>query len=166
MANTNLSPELVELVSKLSETFAQSQQVVAAKARIGLFYQNAEATDTFRKVNEYGEELRNKSMAGMPPAEEEIAKFDALREQVLSNELCTGFLESRQVMDDLLGTVNQYLCLAIDLGHAPSDEDVANAMQAQLQAQAGGGCGCGEGEGDCEGCDGDSCEKGEACCKN
>ena len=45
------------------------QKVVSANARIRLFYQNPEATDLFRKVNEYGEELRNKHMAGMPPSE-------------------------------------------------------------------------------------------------
>ena len=92
MSNTSLTPELVKLTTELASAFAQCQKVVSANARIRLFYQNAEATDLFRKVNEYGEELRNKHMAGMPPSEEEIAKFDALRQNVVENDTCRGFV--------------------------------------------------------------------------
>ena len=147
MATTSLTPELASLTSALADAFAQSQKVVAAKARIGLFYQNPEATDLFRRVNEYGEELRNKHMAGMPPSEEEIAKFDKLRQDVIDNPLCKGFLEARQELDTLLGTVNQYLCLAIDKGRAPTDEEVAESMEQQASAT----CSCG---GNCDSCDG------------
>ncbi len=154
MANTSLTPELVKLTTELAAAFAQSQKVISAKARIGLFYQNAEATDLFRKVNEYGEELRNKHMAGMPPSEEEIAKFDKLRQDVVANPICAGFLESRQLLDELLGTVNQYLCLAIDSGKAPTDEEVAEAMNQQMSAcSCGGGC-----HGDCKDCEHEGCE--------
>lgn len=161
MSNTSLTPELVELTTKLASAFAESQKVVAAKAKIGLFYQNAEATDLFRKVNEYGEELRNKHMAGMPPSEEEIAKFDSLRQAVIENPLCNGFLESRQMLDDMLNTVNQYLCLAIERGAAPTDEEVAESLNQQLSScSCGGGC---KGDGSCENCDGSCKEEGHEC---
>lgn len=151
MANTSLTPELVKLTTELASAFAQCQKVVSANARIRLFYQNPEATDLFRKVNEYGEELRNKHMAGMPPSEEEIAKFDSLRQNVVENDTCRGFLEARQELDSLLSTVNQYLCLAIEKGVAPTDEEVADSMQQQVSAcSCGGGC-----HGNCEDCDSD-----------
>ncbi len=163
MANTSLTPELVKLTTELAAAFAQSQKVISAKARIGLFYQNAEATDLFRKVNEYGEELRNKHMAGMPPSEEEIAKFDKLRADVVANPVCSGFLEARQLLDELLGTVNQYLCLAIDSGKAPTDEEVAEAMNQQMSScSCGGHC-----HGSCEDCDNEACGgrgEHECCC--
>jgi hypothetical protein len=89
MSNTSLTPELVKLTTELASAFAQCQKVVSANARIRLFYQNPEATDLFRKVNEYGEELRNKHMAGMPPSEEEIAKFDI---EALASVLKTVYL--------------------------------------------------------------------------
>lgn len=165
MSNTSLTPELVKLTSELASAFAQCQKVVSANARIRLFYQNPEATDLFRKVNEYGEELRNKHMAGMPPSEEEIAKFDALRQNVVENDTCRGFLEARQELDQLLSTVNQYLCLAIEKGEAPTDEEVAESMQQQMSAcSCGGGC-----HGNCDDCDAD-CEghhhddEHECCC--
>ena len=165
MSNTSLTPELAKLTSEIASAFAQCQKVVSANARIRLFYQNPEATDLFRKVNEYGEELRNKHMAGMPPSEEEIAKFDALRQNVVENDTCRGFLEARQELDQLLSTVNQYLCLAIEKGEAPTDEEVAESMQQQMSAcSCGGGC-----HGNCEDCDSD-CEghhhddEHECCC--
>ena len=159
MANTSLTPELAKLAGELAAAFASSQKVVAAKARIGLFYQNPEATDLFRKVSEYGETLRNKHMEGMPPSEEELSKFDQLRSAVVENELCKGFLESRQMLDDMLSVVNQYLCLAIDKGSAPSDE-VADSMNQQMSAcSCGGGC-----HGDCGECDKESCGKNKCDC--
>ena len=160
MANTSLTPELAALAQELAAGFAASQKVVAAKARIGLFYQNPEATDLFRKVSEYGETLRNKHMEGMPPSEEELNKFDQLRSAVVENELCKGFLESRQLLDDMLQVVNQYLCLAIEKGAAPSDEEVADAMNQQMSAcSCGGGC-----HGDCSDCSNDSCGKKSCNC--
>ena len=160
MANTSLTPELAKLAGELAAAFANSQKVVAAKARIGLFYQNPEATDLFRKVSEYGETLRNKHMEGMPPSEEELSKFDQLRSAVVENDLCKGFLESRQLLDDMLSVVNQYLCLAIEKGSAPSDEEVADSMNQQMSAcSCGGGC-----HGDCGDCDNESCGKNKCDC--
>ena len=162
MANTSLTPELAKLAGELAAAFASSQKVVAAKARIGLFYQNPEATDLFRKVSEYGETLRNKHMEGMPPSEEELSKFDQLRSAVVENELCKGFLESRQMLDDMLSVVNQYLCLAIEKGSAPSDEEVADSMNQQMSAcSCGGGC-----HGDCGDCDNESCGKNKCDCSD
>lgn len=153
MSNTSLTPELVKLTTELANAFAQSQKVISAKARIGLFYQNPEATDLFRKVNEYGEKLRNKHMEGMPPSDEEIATFDGLRQDVIDNAVCKGFLEARQELDELLSVVNQYLVIAIEKGCAPSDEEVAESMTQQMSCSCGGGCSgnCDECESDCSG---------------
>ena len=168
MANTSLSPEVAKLAMELASAFAQSQKVVSAKARIGLFYQNPAATDLFRKVSEYGETLRNKHMEGMPPSENEIAEFDKLRQDVVNNPLCKGFLEARQELDEMLAVVNQYMVMAIEKGVAPTDEEVADAMTQQMSScSCGGHCG-----GDCGDCDNDSCdhhhagEEHECCCGN
>lgn len=150
MSNTSLTPELVTLTTELANAFAQSQKVVSARARIGLFYQNPEATDLFRKVNEYGEKLRNKHMEGMPPSEEEISQFDSLRQDVIDNPICKGFLEARQELDNMLSVVNQYLCIAIEKGCSPTDEEVAEAMTQQMSCSCGGGC-----SGNCEDCESD-----------
>ena len=168
MANTSLTPELSALAINLASAFAQCQKVVAAKARIGLFYQNQEATDLFRKVSEYGESLREKSLAGMEPTEEEISKFDEMRRNVVANPLCAGFLEARQEIDELLATVNQYLCMAVEHGCAPTDEEVAAAMNQQMQACS---CGAHHCSGDCDDCGQDckgdckgECKDGHHCC--
>lgn len=161
MSNTSLTPELAKLAGELAGSFAACQKVVAAKARIGLFYQNSDATDLFRKVNEYGEKLRNKSMEGMPPSEEEIAKFDSLRQAVVDNPLCKGFLDARQELDDMLAAVSQYLVLAINKGASPTDEEVADSLARQMSAcSCGGGC-----HGDCDdNCDCHGHENGHECC--
>ncbi|MGN0868567.1 MAG: YlbF family regulator [Akkermansia sp.] len=160
MANTSLPPELVAHVTNLASAFAQNQKVISAKARIGLFYQNPAATDLFRRLNEYGEKLREKHQAGMSPSETELAEFDKLRAAVVGNELCKGFLEANQQMEEMIATVQQYLVLAIQKGCAPTDEEVAATLTQQVSCSCGGGC-----HGDCEDCDKDSCKHGEGeCC--
>ena len=163
MANTSLTPELVKLTSDLAHGFTQSQKVVSAHARIRLFFQNADATALYRKAEDYGEELRNKQMAGMAPSEEEIKKFNDLRQSVVDDEVCRGYLEARMELDELLSTVNQYLCMAINNGTVPTDEEVAETMQQNVSScSCGGGC-----HGDCEDCDGDCDhrhEEGHECC--
>ncbi len=64
----------------------------------------------------------------MPPTEEEVSKFDTLRENVVKNE-CRGFLEARQTIDELLNTINHYLGMSIDLGRAPTPEEIEEARQ-------------------------------------
>lgn len=159
--NTSLNPDIVRLTQELCNALAQDQKVISAKARIGLFFQNAEATKLFQEVNSYGEELRNKHLAGMPPTEEEISKFDKLREAVVSNELARGFLESRQQIDEILGTISQFIGMSIDLGRAPSLEEVEEARKQSMSSSSccGGDCGCdGECGDDCDCKDGGDCK--------
>ena len=112
-----LNDNLRAATEALCNLLAKEDKVVASKAKIGLFFQNPEATKLFEEVNAYGEELRNKHLAGMPPTEEEISKFDALRENVIKNDAARGFLEARQTIDELLNTINHYLGMSIDLLH-------------------------------------------------
>ncbi len=56
----------------------------------------------------------------MPPTEEEISKFDTLRENVVKNDAARGFLEARQTIDELLNTIKHDLGMSIDLGRAPT----------------------------------------------
>lgn len=154
MSNDTLENELLDTTTALCNALAQAPQIIAAKARIGLFFQNPEATKLFEEVNSYGEELRNKHLAGMPPSEEEINKFDTLREAVISNETAKGFLEARQTIDGILGTISQYLGMSIDLGRAPTSQEVEEARQqvASSSCSCGGDCNCEDGECDKESC--------------
>ena len=129
-----LNDNLRAATEALCNLLAKEDKVVASKAKIGLFFQNPEATKLFEEVNAYGEELRNKHLAGMPPTEEEISKFDALRENVIKNDAARGFLEARQTIDELLNTINHYLGMTIDLGRAPTPEEIEEARQRAMSA--------------------------------
>ena len=166
MNTTPLQQDLLDATTTLCNALAQSPQIIAAKARIGLFFQNPDATKLFEEVNAYGEELRSKHLAGMPPTEEEIEKFDKLRASVIENELARGFLEARQSVDALLATINQYLGMSIDMGRAPTPEEVEESAKRAASASCScggdcdGDCSCG---GDCQ-CEGEGHEHGDDCC--
>ncbi len=158
MNTPHLPEDVLEATTKLCAVLAQSPVIIASKARIGLFFQDQKATELFRKVTAYGEELRSKHLAGMPPTEEEIAQFDQLRQNVVDNPLARDFLEARQTIDDMLVTINQFMSMAIDKGKAPTLEEVA----AAAAAAASSNCSCGghcHGDGECH-CDGECCGEG------
>ncbi len=164
MANTVLTEDLVGRTIALAGALAQSQKVIAAKARIGLFYQNSAATDLFRKVSEYGEKLQEKRAAGMQLSEQEINQFDELRKNVVENPLCKDFLDAREQLDTILATIHQYLIMAIEKGTAPTDEEVAANMQQQYSACSCGGECHGDCNGECDGsCHGKHHEEGHTC---
>ena len=161
-----LNDNLRAATEALCNLLAKEDKVVASKAKIGLFFQNPEATKLFEEVNAYGEELRNKHLAGMPPSEEEISKFDALRENVIKNDAARGFLEARQTIDELLNTINHYLGMSIDLGRAPTPEEIEEARQRAMSAQTSCSCGgsCDKENCDCDGkCDHDHKDGGCGC---
>ena len=161
-----LNDNLRAATEALCNLLAKEDKVVASKAKIGLFFQNPEATKLFEEVNAYGEELRNKHLAGMPPTEEEISKFDALRENVIKNDAARGFLEARQTIDELLNTINHYLGMSIALGRAPTPEEIEEARQRAMSAQSSCSCGgqCDKENCDCDGkCDHDHKDGGCGC---
>lgn len=94
----------------------------------------------------------------MPPTEEEISKSITLRENVVKNDAARGFLEARQTIDELLNTINHYLGMSIDLGRAPTPEEIEEARQRAMSAQTSCSCGgsCDKESCDCDGnCDHD-----------
>lgn len=163
MTTSLLNPELTEMTTQLCNALAVSKEIIAAKAQMDLFFHNPEATKLFQEVNTYGEELRDKHLAGMPPSEEEIARFDKLRQAVIDNEFSRGFLEARQQIDEILATINTFLGMTIDLGRAPSPEEVEeNRKQAEEGCSCGGHCGEGKEEGHC--CHGHGDGDDDHCC--
>ncbi|MCD8069850.1 MAG: YlbF family regulator [Akkermansiaceae bacterium] len=153
MTESSLTPELMELTTMLCNALAANEEVAAAKARIDLFSRSAEATRLFHDVNAYGEELRAKYQAGMSPSEEEIAKFDGLRQAVVDNELAHGFLEAHQRIDEILGSINQLLSMTVELGRTPSlEEFTAARSHADESCGRGGDCSCHDGGGESCGC--------------
>ena len=130
-------------------------QVVQYKEEIDSFLANAEARALFDCVNKMGQELTAKHQAGMEPTEEEIAQFDQLRQNVITNPVCHQFLQARQQIDGIFSELNRYFGLTLELNRVPSHEE----LEAAMTPPSGGCCGGSCGEGDCE--DG-QCEDG--CC--
>ena len=69
----------------------QGRQGCGLQGKNRSLFPKSGSNQAFEEVNAYGEELRNKHLAGMPPTEEEISKFDALRENVIKNDAARGF---------------------------------------------------------------------------
>lgn len=141
-----------ERTRDLCVSLIQDSEIKQLKASIDAFLGDAEARALFDCVNKMGEELREKHMAGMEPTEEEISRFDQLRQNVISNPVCHEFLQARQQVDGLFNEINRYFGMTLELNRVPSHEEVMEAMTPQEGGCCGGDC-----SGDCEGECGDDC---------
>ena len=82
------------------------------------------------------------------------------------DDAARGFLEARQTIDELLNTINHYLGMSIDLGRAPTPEEIEEARQRAMSAQSSCSCGgqCDKENCDCDGkCDHDHKDGGCGC---
>lgn len=85
---------------------------------------------------------------------------------MIKNDAARGFLEARQTIDELLNTINQYLGMSIDLGHAPTPEEIEEARQRAMSSESSCSCGgsCDKDSCDCDGnCDHDHDHKDGGC---
>lgn len=162
MSILNEDSAIYARVRDLCSAVVSDPQIQEQKARIDAFLNNAEARALFECVNKMGEELRQKHMAGMEPAETEIEQFDKLRENVIANPVCNDFLQARQLVDSVFGEINRYFGMTLELNRVPTLEEVDAAAQQQGSGCCGGNCG-----GDCD-CEGDCNheEGGECGCKH
>lgn len=142
-----------ERTRDLCVSLIQDSEIKQLKASIDAFLNDAEARALFDCVNKMGEELREKHMAGMEPTEEEISRFDQLRQNVISNPVCHDFLQARQQVDGLFNEINRYFGMTLELNRVPSHEEVMEAMAPQEGGCCGGDCSGGDCEGEC----GDDC---------
>lgn len=162
MSTLNEDSAVYARVRDLCSAVISDPQIQEQKARIDAFLNNAEARALFECVNKMGEELRQKHMAGMEPTEAEINQFDKLREDVVSNSVCNGFLQARQTVDTVFGEINRYFGMTLELNRVPTQEEI----DASIQQQSSGCCGGGNCDGECD-CDGDcKSEEGECGCKH
>lgn len=152
MSVLNDNSPVYERTRDLCVSIIQDQEIQQLKESIDAFLSDTDARSLFENVNKMGEELREKQMSGIDPTEEEISRFDELRQNVVTNPVCHEFLQARQQIDTIFNEINRYFGMTLELNRVPSHEEVMEAMAPK------GGC-CGGGCGD-DGCDdgcGDDC---------
>ena len=126
-------------VNDLCEAIAADSECQALFADIETFLGDDEARLAFESVQQSGQELNQKQQAGLALSESEVAAFEEARAGLLANPVASGFLQAKQTLETLQGSVGRMVGMTMELGRVPTPEDIAQAD--------GGGCCGGEGGG-------------------
>ncbi|WP_367872281.1 YlbF family regulator [Luteolibacter sp. Populi] len=94
----------------------------------------------YQTVHERGEELHHKQHAGVKLAPAEIREFEAARDELMRNEVASAFLGAQGELEALQTTIGKYVSMTLELGHVPTEKDIAESEKGGCCG--GGGCGC------------------------
>jgi cell fate (sporulation/competence/biofilm development) regulator YlbF (YheA/YmcA/DUF963 family) len=91
----------------------------------------------YDQLNNTGMLLQQKQEAGLEISEEEIAVFEKMRDEVLSNPVASGFLEAQDEVQQLQDKIHQVIAKSFEIGRVPGQEDF------DFCSDGFGDCGCG-----------------------
>jgi cell fate (sporulation/competence/biofilm development) regulator YlbF (YheA/YmcA/DUF963 family) len=143
----------------LCDAIANDSHFQVLGQKVANFLNDDAARLQYKNVNQLGEDLHHKQYSGIELTSREIRDFEDARDALLANDTAREYLEAQRELETLQRSVSKYVTLTIQLGHAPSAEDIAQASSGCC----GGGCG-GGGECSTEGDSGGSCGAGGCGC--
>src|SRR3954470_10364486 len=106
--NTQDGP-IVRKAQELCQTLVEQPGFQELKSKLDAFMSDEGLKFQYQQVNDMGNLLQMKQSDGLELKPEEIAQFEALREQLLGNAVARNFLEAREEMQKVHQIVGSYL---------------------------------------------------------
>ncbi|MFC0018144.1 YlbF family regulator [Roseibacillus persicicus] len=136
------SSPIMEKTRELCALIAEDAEFGSLQKDVEAFFADDTARDSFRKVQEWGDELNQKQQAGLELSETEIKEFETARGALFENPVATNFLNAQQGLQALQGSIGKYVGMTLELGRVPTAEDMAAQNEGCCGGSGGGGCGC------------------------
>ncbi|WP_018968807.1 YlbF family regulator [Rubritalea marina] len=136
---------LMSSTKSFCEALASQDEFKKLHTHVEAFLTDDEARLQYQSVHESGEALNDKQRSGVELTDAEINEFEQAREQLLQNSVVTNFMDAQRELQTVQQTISKYVGLTLELGHAPTDEDLAAAAAQEsgcCGGSGGGGCGC------------------------
>lgn len=128
---------------ELCEEIAADPQFLRWQGQVERFLSDDAARLQYQSVHERGEELNHKQRAGIELGAVEIREFEAAREALFENEIARDFMDAQRQLESLQQEIGKYVGMTLELGRAPTDEEIAAANHGGCCGGGGGGCGGG-----------------------
>jgi len=135
---------IISKTKELCEQIAKDEEFIKLQGDVERFLSDDSAKLQYQSVHEKGEELHHKQHAGVELGAAEVKAFEDARDALFDNKIAAGFMDAQRTLEGIQKEISQYVSMTLELGHAPSDEEIAQAKNNS------GGCCCGGGGG--EGC--------------
>lgn len=108
------------------------------RRRIDAFMADEKAKYEYQMLNDSGALLQQKQQYGVQITEEEIGRFEALRNSFMKNPVATEFLDAQQEVSRVQENIMKHVQKTLELGRVPTVEDMNDGSCC-----SGHGCGCG-----------------------
>lgn len=135
MDTATVESHIIQRTLDLCQTIAEQPDFQTLKERLDAFMRDELLKFQYQQVNELGQLLQMKQGDGLEVKPEEIAQFEAMRDEFLKNPTAQGFLDAQQEMQQLHQAVARLLNKTFELGRRPTSEDLQDGSCC-------GGCGC------------------------
>src|SRR4051812_26692193 len=112
------SPILLKAI-ELCGAVASQPDFLSLKAKVDTFMGDELVKFQFQQVNELNDLLQMRQRGGLEIKPEEVAKFEALREELLQNPVAMGFIEAQQEMQNLHEAIGRFVNKTFELGRTP-----------------------------------------------
>ena len=124
MESTLKESPIIQKTLELCQAVTEQPDFQALKGKLDAFMRDELVKFQFQQVNELNELLQMKQRSGLALKDEEIAQFDALREELFKNPVAQGFVEAQQELQKLHDALGRFVNKTFELGRSPEYEDV------------------------------------------
>ncbi len=117
-----------EKILELCQTIADHKDFKEMCGSINKFMEDEKGKYEFQMLNEMGSLLQQKQQVGGEVTEEEIGRFEALRDSVTGNEEAMKFMASQEKVQKMQDHILRHIQKTFELGRVPTDEEMQDGM--------------------------------------
>jgi cell fate (sporulation/competence/biofilm development) regulator YlbF (YheA/YmcA/DUF963 family) len=132
---TTTENAVIEKTRELCQTILDQPEYQAIRKHVDAFFDNEQAQAAYQALSAKGEYLQHKQEQRLPLSGEEIAEYEAHREEFFKNPVAKDFMSAQQQIHKMQETVAQHVAKTFELGRVPNAEDFE-------AGSCGSGCGC------------------------
>ena len=121
---------------ELGEANVDQPNIAALFAKLDCLMADEAAKFQFQSINDLGQLLQQKQAAGLAVEDHEVAEFETLRDQFMSNAVARDFLDAQEEVQKIQSAIYKQLAKTFQVGRIPTADDFAN------ECCSSNGCGC------------------------
>ena len=115
---------IIQKTMELCQAVVEQPDFQALKQKLDAFMADELVKFQYSQLNDLGNMLQHKQDNGEPLKEDEIAKFDVLRAELMKNPVAQGYLDAQQELRKLHEAVGRFLNKTFEIGAKPAYTDV------------------------------------------
>lgn len=131
------TPAVEEKIRELCQSILDRPDFTDLRRRIDAFMIDEKAKYEYQMLNDSGALLQQKQQHGVQISEEEIGRFEALRDSFMGNPVATEFMTAQQEVSRMQDNILKHVQKTFELGRVPTVEDMNDGGCCNNH-----GCGC------------------------